>query len=91
MARTPRIAIALAPEISQMYVDTAKLMGMPASRLMASLLVDAAPAIKAMQKPLRTALNDKERAFTEMTDTLTGINNQVDENREIIQGFIDKK
>jgi hypothetical protein len=91
MARTKRIAIALAPEISQLYVDTAKLMGMPASRLMASLLVDAAPAIKAMQKPLKTALKDKERAFTEMTDTLTGINNQVGDNSKIIQEFIDRK
>lgn len=79
MKRKPRARIALyiEPSIKIIYDETAALMGIPTSRFVAQLLNESSPAIKAMQKPLKTAYTGKNKALSEINeiqqDLLKGI------------------
>jgi uncharacterized protein Yka (UPF0111/DUF47 family) len=84
--RKPRLAVHLAPDIKATYEYTAGLMGIPASRFIATLLTESEPSIKALQKPLEQALTGKQEALTGISELMDDIKEQADEHQyELLQ------
>jgi hypothetical protein len=77
--RKGRMAIYLEPDIKATYEATAALMGIPASRFVASLLTESEPSIKDMQAPLKAALTGKQQALTGMSGLIDDLKEQADE------------
>ncbi len=79
--RKPRLAIHLPPDIKATYDKTAGLMGIAASRFMATLLTESEPSIKAMQKPLEDALTGKQEALEGISTLLDDLKGQATEHQ----------
>jgi hypothetical protein len=90
MARTKRMSLAISEETLTTYRDTAELLGVSINKLVCDLLDQSAPAILAMQKPLRTAKNDQLKASAQMVDAVKFINNEVHENQLVMEEFTSK-
>jgi hypothetical protein len=84
--RKPRMGIYLEPDVKATYEQTAGLMGIAASRFIATLLTESEPTIKAMQKPLEQALTGKKEALQGMSEMMDDIKEQADEHQyELLQ------
>jgi hypothetical protein len=79
--RKPRLAIHLPPDIKATYDKTAGLMGIAASRFIATLLTESEPSIKAMQKPLEDALTGKQEALEGISTLLDDLKGQATEHQ----------
>jgi hypothetical protein len=88
MIRNKRLAISLTPDIKSIYEKTAGLMGIPASTFISTLLTESAPSIKAMQKPLRSALKDKQHALTGISELIDDLKEEATEHQDNINDTI---
>ncbi len=79
--RKPRLSIQLDQNIKSTYEETAGLMGIPASRFIVQLLTESEPAIKAMQKPLKTALSGKKRALGQLSGMIDDLKEEANEHQ----------
>jgi hypothetical protein len=79
--RKPRLAIHLPPDIKATYDKTAGLMGIAASRFIATLLTESEPSIRAMQKPLEDALTGKQEALEGISTLLDDLKGQATEHQ----------
>jgi hypothetical protein len=69
--KTVRVALSVPDSVRDTYQETADLMGIPMSRFIANLLVESAPSVKALQKPLKTAkqsINEKYSVLLAMQE-----------------------
>jgi hypothetical protein len=90
-SKHPRIALTMPQEYKSIYDETADLMGIPTSKFILNLLVEASPSIKALQKPLKKAQVDRSSALGDMTGLIDDIRSGADKAQIDIEELITPK
>jgi hypothetical protein len=88
-SKHPRIALTMPQEYKTVYDETADLMGIPTSKFILNMLIEATPSIKALQKPLKKAQAGRSSALGDMTGLLDEIRSDVDKAQIDIEEFIE--
>lgn len=68
--QNPRLALTIPPEVKKIYEETAKTLGIPASRLIVQIMIEASPSIKQMGESLQKAKDDPEKGFSGLAEVL---------------------
>jgi hypothetical protein len=67
-----RLALTIPPEVKKIYEDTAKIIGIPASRLIVQIMIEAAPSVKQMGDAYQQAKNDPVTGLEGLAEILQG-------------------
>jgi hypothetical protein len=85
--RTSRIAVNVPPECKDVYRSTAALMGVPVSKLIANLLQEALPQMRALQK----SIIKSKKSNSPGTDMLRDLKGLTEKQTRDIDEIIKKK
>jgi uncharacterized protein (DUF1778 family) len=85
----PRIALTIPQEYKSVYDDTAALMGIPTSKFILNMLIEASPSIKALQRPLKKAQADRSSVLHDMTLIVDEVRSEVDKAQIDIEDLIE--
>ena len=67
---TPRVALSVPADIKKIYDDTADELGMPTSKLIVQIMMEAAPGVQKMGEAVRAAKEDPETGLRRLSDLL---------------------
>lgn len=90
-SKDPRIAVLLPSDVKAIFDETAKLMGIPTSKFVRSMLIEASPSIKLLQKPLKTAAKAKKVSASQMFDVVDSMRSDVDKAQIDLEELIASK
>lgn len=89
--QNPRMQITAPPEIKKIYEDAAAIIGIPASRLIVQIMVEAAPSVQKMGEALKKAKNNPVTGLEGLAEILQGADKASAEFQHDIEDQIKKQ